>query len=79
MNTCKHVLADDIKWAKLTIELVNKDFITYTNEGMDLEVHIKTGGVVALDEEVYPVETLYELVERLGGGIVEAYQSGEEL
>jgi hypothetical protein len=60
--------------------LMGKGFvavIAFKNEELDLEVYINVKDLSY--NEVYNNETLYELVERLGGDIIEAYQSGEEL
>jgi hypothetical protein len=77
MITCKHELDNDVKWAELELVYINSAVIAFKNEELDLEVYINVKDLSY--NEVYNNETLYELVERLGGDIIEAYQSGEEL
>ena len=78
MITSKHDLPPEISRAELTFEHVNRDVIAYAHTGLDLEVYVNTGGLREFDE-VYAVETLYDLADRLGSDMIEAYQSGEEL
>ena len=77
MITNKHDLEQVLSSAELEIYYINNKTIAYQNEDLDMEVYINVADLG--DNEVYHRETLYEIVDRLGGAIVEVYVSGEEL
>ena len=77
MIISKHDLPPDISRAELKLHYVNSSVIAYEHTELDLEVYIATTELSY--HEVYTDETLYDLADRLGSDMIEAYQSGEEL